>query len=150
MEGGARPMLLGLFSGAMFALSAIGYRGAILSLGLPSFVMAATFTLTVGLVMQAALLTLYLALRDRAVLTRHHARLAAVAVRRLHGRDRVAVLVSGFRARPAPPTCARSRWSRCCSRRRSRASSSSSRRRTREALGMALIVLGVALLIWAQ
>lgn len=68
-EGGLRPVLLGLFSGAMFALSAVGYRGAILSLGLPSFVLAATFTLTVGLVMQAGLLTLYLALRDRAVLT---------------------------------------------------------------------------------
>ena len=35
---------------------------------MPSFVMAATFTLAVGLVMQAALLSLYLALRDRAVL----------------------------------------------------------------------------------
>ncbi len=54
-------MLLGLFSGAMFALSAVGYRGAILSLGLPSFVLAATFTLAVGLVLQAGLLTLYLA-----------------------------------------------------------------------------------------
>jgi drug/metabolite transporter (DMT)-like permease len=69
MEGGYRPVALGLFSGAMFALSAIGYRGAILSLGLPSFVLAATFTVTVGLVMQAGLLTLYLAIRDRAVLT---------------------------------------------------------------------------------
>jgi drug/metabolite transporter (DMT)-like permease len=69
MEGGMKPVLLGLFSGAMFAISAVGYRGAILSLGLPSFVMAATFTVTVGLLMQAGVLTLYLALRDRAVLT---------------------------------------------------------------------------------
>ena len=68
MEGGTRPVALGLFSGGMFAVSAVGYRGAILSLELPSFVMAATFTLVVGLVMQAGLLTLYLALRDRAVL----------------------------------------------------------------------------------
>jgi len=67
-EGGYKPVLLGLFSGAMFALSAVGYRGAILSLGLPSFVLAATFTVTIGLLMQAGLLTLYLALRDRAVL----------------------------------------------------------------------------------
>jgi drug/metabolite transporter (DMT)-like permease len=52
----------------MFALSAIGYRGAILSLGLPAFVMAATYTLTVGLVMQAVLLTAWLALRDPGVL----------------------------------------------------------------------------------
>jgi drug/metabolite transporter (DMT)-like permease len=68
MEGGYRPVALGLFSGAMFAISAVGYRGAILSLGLPSFVLAATLTLAIGLVLQAALLTLYLALRDRAVL----------------------------------------------------------------------------------
>jgi drug/metabolite transporter (DMT)-like permease len=69
LEGGLRPVLLGLFSGAMFAISAVGYRGAILSLGLPSFVMAATFTVAVGLVMQAAVLTLYLAVRDSGVLT---------------------------------------------------------------------------------
>jgi drug/metabolite transporter (DMT)-like permease len=69
LEGGLRSVLLGLFSGAMFAISAVGYRGAILSLGLPSFVMAATFTVAVGLVMQAATLTLYLAVRDRKVLT---------------------------------------------------------------------------------
>src|SRR5690242_8612754 len=68
MEGGYRPVALGLFSGAMFALSAVGYRGAILSLELQSFVLAATFTVTIGLVMQAAVLTLYLAVRDRAVL----------------------------------------------------------------------------------
>jgi drug/metabolite transporter (DMT)-like permease len=64
----ARSTVIGLFSGALFALSAIGYRGAILSLQLPHFVMAATFTLAVGLVMQAAMLTAYLALRDPKVL----------------------------------------------------------------------------------
>ena len=68
MEGGYGPVALGLFSGAVFALSAVGYRGAILSLGLPSFVLAATLTLAVGLLMQAGFLTLYLAVRDRAVL----------------------------------------------------------------------------------
>src|SRR5260221_6583541 len=68
MEGGYRPVVLGLISGGMFAVSAVGYRGAILSLGLPSFVLAATFTLTLGLIFQAGLLTLYLTLRDRAVL----------------------------------------------------------------------------------
>jgi drug/metabolite transporter (DMT)-like permease len=69
VAGGLRPMLLGLAAGAMFALSATGYRGAILSLGQPNFVLAATFTVTVGLLLQAALLTLYLTLRQRAVLT---------------------------------------------------------------------------------
>jgi drug/metabolite transporter (DMT)-like permease len=68
VQGGLKPTLIGLFSGGMFALSAVGYRGAILALDLPNFVLAATFTLAVGLVLQAALLTLYLALFDRRVL----------------------------------------------------------------------------------
>src|ERR1043165_1527174 len=70
MTGGIRPTIIGLVSGGMFALSAVGYRGAILDLNnQPHFVMAATFTLACGLVLQATLLTAYLALRDRAVLT---------------------------------------------------------------------------------
>jgi drug/metabolite transporter (DMT)-like permease len=68
-EGGSvRSTMVGLFSGALFGLSAIGYRGAILSLHRPDFVVAATFTVTVGLVIQAAVLSLYLALRDPKVL----------------------------------------------------------------------------------
>jgi drug/metabolite transporter (DMT)-like permease len=63
-----RPTLLGIGGGTMFALSAIGYRGAILSLGSADYVMAATFTLAVGLVVQASWLTLYLAWRDMEVL----------------------------------------------------------------------------------
>jgi drug/metabolite transporter (DMT)-like permease len=67
-SGGMRPTLIGLASGGMFALSAIGYRGGILSLGLSNYVMAATFTLVVGLALQAALLSLYLLLRAPEVL----------------------------------------------------------------------------------
>jgi drug/metabolite transporter (DMT)-like permease len=63
-----RSTVVGLFSGALFGLSAIGYRGAILSLHLPDFVVAATFTVTVGLIIQAAALSLYLALRDAKIL----------------------------------------------------------------------------------
>ena len=63
-----RATLLGLIAGAMFALSSVGFRGAILSLGLSSFVMAATFTLVTGLLMQAVLLSLYLWSRQPAVL----------------------------------------------------------------------------------
>jgi len=63
-----RPVLLGVGSGATLALSVIGYRGAILSLQDPNFVLAATFTLALGLASQAALLSLYLALRDAQVL----------------------------------------------------------------------------------
>jgi drug/metabolite transporter (DMT)-like permease len=64
-----RATLLGIAAGGMFALSAVGYRGAILSLGLQSYLMAATFTLAVGLVIQAALLSGWLWLRDPKVLT---------------------------------------------------------------------------------
>jgi drug/metabolite transporter (DMT)-like permease len=68
MVGGARPTLLGLTSGGMFALSAIGYRGAILSLGLSNYLMAATFTLAVGLVATTIMLSLYLMLRSPGVM----------------------------------------------------------------------------------
>src|SRR5262249_27761391 len=68
MPGGLRPTLLGLAAGAMFGLSATGYRGAILSLGGHGYVMAATFTLVVGLVIQSATLSLYLVWRQSSVL----------------------------------------------------------------------------------
>jgi drug/metabolite transporter (DMT)-like permease len=69
MVGGIKPTVIGLVSGGLFAMSAIGYRGAILNLGLPNFVMAATFTLVVGLVMQAVTLSLYLLLRQPSAMT---------------------------------------------------------------------------------
>jgi drug/metabolite transporter (DMT)-like permease len=68
MVGGIRPTLIGLGSGGMFALSAIGFRGAILTLHLPNYAMAATFTLAVGIALQAVLLSLYLGLRTPQVL----------------------------------------------------------------------------------
>jgi drug/metabolite transporter (DMT)-like permease len=68
MVGGIRPTLIGLASGGMFALSAIGFRGGILSLGLSNYVMAATFTLAIGIAMQAVLLSLYLGARSPGVL----------------------------------------------------------------------------------
>lgn len=68
VAGGWQSTALGLASGACFALSAIGYRGAILSLHDPSYAVAATFTLAIGLVVQSIVLSLWLVLRDRAVL----------------------------------------------------------------------------------
>ncbi len=53
-----RPTVLGLSAGACFALSAIGFRGAILSLHDPSYAVAATFTVAAGLTVQSMLLTL--------------------------------------------------------------------------------------------
>src|SRR5215470_1128846 len=60
--------LLGLAAGAMFALSAVGFRGAILRLDGSSYVMAATVTVVVGLMLQSVLLSLYLRLRNPDVL----------------------------------------------------------------------------------
>ena len=149
VQGGLRPTLLGLASGAMLAFSVVGYRGAILSLGLPNFVLAATFTLAVGLVLQAGLLTLYLLVRDRAVLL-------AIA------REWRPSLFAGFMG-----AFASENWFLAF------ALTSAANVRTlglaevlfaqaislfifkqattrREALGMTLIVIGVALLIWVQ
>lgn len=44
--GNFRPAMLGLVSGAFFALSVIGFRGAILSLDSGSFILKASFTLS--------------------------------------------------------------------------------------------------------
>ena len=65
---GPRPIALGVLAGAMFGASAVGYRGGMLALGAQSFVVNATSTLVVGLVMQVAALSLYLVLFDRATL----------------------------------------------------------------------------------
>ncbi len=59
---------LGLASGALFAIAAIGYRGGIRALDTPSFVVAATTTLVLGLVLQVVVLTAYLVLADRTTL----------------------------------------------------------------------------------
>ena len=60
-----RPLLFGIGAAALFGISAVGFRGAILSLEAPSFVMAATFSLAIGLMIQTALLSVYLVLFDR-------------------------------------------------------------------------------------
>ena len=60
--------LCALFATALSAQTTAVLRGAILDLHLPDYVMAATFTLVVGLLMQAVVLSLYLALREPHVL----------------------------------------------------------------------------------
>src|SRR5262245_11366538 len=149
VQGGLRPTLLGLFAGAMFALSATGYRGAILSLGLPDFVLTATFTVTVGLLLQAVLLTIFLAVKDRAVLT-------AIA------RAWRPSLFAGFMGATASEfwflafaltSVANVRTLALVEVLFAQAVSFVIFKQTttqREALGMSLIIAGVALLIWAQ
>ncbi len=67
-SSGAKPVLFGLASGAFFALAAIGFRGAILSLDEGSSFIRASTTLVWGLGMQTAILLLWLGLFDRRAL----------------------------------------------------------------------------------
>jgi drug/metabolite transporter (DMT)-like permease len=63
-----KPALLGIGSGALFAIAAIGFRGGIRVLDTPSFVVAATTTLATGLFIQTVVLTAYLFIFDRRTL----------------------------------------------------------------------------------
>jgi drug/metabolite transporter (DMT)-like permease len=63
-----KPAALGIGSGAMFAIAAIGFRGGIRALDTPSFVMGATTTLALGLFIQTVVLTAYLFIFDRKTL----------------------------------------------------------------------------------
>jgi drug/metabolite transporter (DMT)-like permease len=61
---GWRPAALGLAAASLFGLSSIAYRGAILAAG-GNYVMAATFSLTCGLLLQTVILWPYLIVRRR-------------------------------------------------------------------------------------
>ena len=60
-----QPALLGMASGALFGVAAIGYRGGILALDHPNFVVGASSILVTGLVFQTIVLSAYLLIRDR-------------------------------------------------------------------------------------
>ena len=63
-----RPIVLGLVSASVFAMSAIGFRRGILSLGDGNFVVRASTTLAVGLTIQTVLLSGYLVVTSRETL----------------------------------------------------------------------------------
>lgn len=63
-----KPTVIGLVAAAAFALSAIGFRGAIITLSGVSFVTAASYTLVFGLFAQTLVLTIYLMARAPDVL----------------------------------------------------------------------------------
>jgi drug/metabolite transporter (DMT)-like permease len=147
MTGGIRPTLIGLISGGMFALSAIGYRGAILNLGHSTFVMAATFTL--ACVLQAALLTAYLMVRDRAVLSAIMAQWRPSLFAGFMGATASQFWFLAF----AIATAASVRTLALVEVLFAQGISAlifKQKTSPREALGMALIVIGVVILIWAH
>jgi drug/metabolite transporter (DMT)-like permease len=63
-----KPTLLGLGAAAAFALSAVGFRGAVIAVPGVSFVTAASCTLVLGLFVQTLVLTIYLLARAPDVL----------------------------------------------------------------------------------
>jgi drug/metabolite transporter (DMT)-like permease len=144
-----RATLLGVAAGAMFGLSAVGYRGAILNLALPSYQMAATFTLAVGLAVQAGTLSVYLWLRDPGVLA---------SIARAWRPSLLAGFLGAFASQFwflafAVASVANVRtlalvevlFAQGISRFVFKQTTTS-----RELLGIVLIVIGVAMLIWAQ
>ena len=64
-----RPTLLGLLAASVFALSAVGYRGAILNVTGTSFVTAASLTLAATLLMQSIVLSAWLIVRKPGTMT---------------------------------------------------------------------------------
>lgn len=60
-----RPALLGILSGALFAVSASGFRAASLSLGYPNPIVAASYTLAFATVVQSLMMSAYIAWRER-------------------------------------------------------------------------------------
>ncbi len=90
-----KPTIIGLVAAAAFALSAIGFRGAIITVPGVSFVTAASYTLVFGLFMQTLVLTIYLLVRAPDVLTKILGLWKPSMLRRLHGCVRLAVLVPG-------------------------------------------------------
>jgi drug/metabolite transporter (DMT)-like permease len=63
-----KPTVVGLVAAAAFALSAIGFRGAIITVPGVSFVTAASYTLVLGLLAQTLVLTVYLLARAPEIL----------------------------------------------------------------------------------
>jgi drug/metabolite transporter (DMT)-like permease len=63
-----KPTIIGLVAAAAFALSAVGFRGAIITVPGVSFVTASSFTLVLSLFVQTLVLTVYLLWRAPKVL----------------------------------------------------------------------------------
>lgn len=63
-----RPTIIGLVAAAGFALSAVGFRGAVIVVPGVTFVTAASYTLVWGLLVQTLVLTIYLLARAPSVL----------------------------------------------------------------------------------
>ena len=67
-DGGWKPAALGITAGAFFAIAAIGFRGGITNLADGSFLVRASTTLALGLTIQTTLLVAWMLVMDRKAL----------------------------------------------------------------------------------
>lgn len=143
------PTIQGIGAGAMFAASAVGYRGAILNLNIPDFVMAATVTLAIGLVLQAAVLSLYLLLREpkvmRDIVTAWRPSLLAGFLGALASQFWFLAFAIATAASVRTLALVEVLFAQAISRFVFGQATTQ-----REAIGIALVVIGVALLIWSH
>ena len=68
-ESRLKPALFGIGAGAVFALSAVGFRGAVVALGDDPFYLRAAITLVIGLTIQSLVLSAWLLARSPGTLT---------------------------------------------------------------------------------
>lgn len=146
---GLRPAAMGILAGAFFALSAIGFRGAILGLQAASPALAATTTLCWSLGVQTAMLALWLGLFNRDALVRSAAAWRPSLFAGFMGASASQFWFIGFSLTSAANVrtlaLVEVLFAQAVSRRLFDQSTT-----PREWLGMAMIVAGVALLMLAQ
>jgi drug/metabolite transporter (DMT)-like permease len=142
-----RPAAYGLVSAAAFALSAVGYRAAILALGLKNFIVAASTILACGLAIQTALILIYLALFDRkliaAIARLWRASMSAGFMGALASQFWYLAFAIDTAARVRTLALVEMIFAQIATRRLFRQETS-----RRELAGMAMIIAGVVLLLW--
>jgi drug/metabolite transporter (DMT)-like permease len=147
MVAKASPVLLGLVAGSMFGLSAVMFRAAILALPDGDFILRATTILALGLGLQAMLLGAYLVLRDRRALTGSLAVWRSSLTAGFLGALASQFWFLGFALTSAANVrtlaLVEVLFAQLLSFRLFREKTS-----TREMIGMAVLILGVALLLW--
>ena len=146
----AKPAALGIVAGAFFALAAVGFRGAVLSLPNGMHVIAAAaYTLAWSLAIQTALLSLWLLLFDRkvfgAILRAWKPSLAAGFVGALASQFWFMAFAVATAASVRTLALVEVLFAQVVSQRLF-----SQKTTPREAAGILLLVAGIALLLWAH
>jgi drug/metabolite transporter (DMT)-like permease len=146
----ARPAMLGIIAGAFFALAAVGFRGAVLSLGGgEQYLVSAAYTLVTSLAIQTALLSLWLMIADRkgfiAIFRAWKPSLSAGFMGALASQFWFMAFALAAAASVRTLALIEVLFAQIISQRLF-----SQKTTTHEALGILLVVAGIALLLWAH